>query len=181
MYVEVEKGGFCKETLVYGSSECAELLKDRIPHSGCMPTSPENPTHPLSLGTCCPVTGSEHPDAELRVSFQGGRRRQTPTCTVGWLWDCLHRQGSARTGRALPMLSGSNMVRYLALEEGTGTKVKNAENALKMRLPVAMAVIFLVTLHRRRRKKKRGWFKAAGGSAMGVPWPSEDMGGRQVL
>lgn len=107
--------------------------------------------------------GSEQPYTESGISFQC-ERRQTPTHGIGWFWDC----------RIVLMPSGSCPVRYFTLEEETGTKAKNAQNTLKMRLLVAMAVMLIVNPHHCIWKQKRRWFKAAGGSAMGMLWPSED-------
>ena len=72
--------------------------KERSPHSDCTPTSPENPTFPLSLGTCCPVWGLSTPMLSLEF-LSNKRRRQTPTHAMGWFWDCLRRQGCAHAIR----------------------------------------------------------------------------------
>lgn len=108
MSEEVEKGGFCKKTLVHGTFEYAEMLVETSLCSGCTPTSLEHLTQPPSPGHVLPSTGSVHHHAEPGVSFQRGRRKQTLTYIKSYFWDWLHTQG-------LPTLSGNHAVRYLPL------------------------------------------------------------------
>lgn len=135
----------------------------------CRSTSPVSPTQPLSLGMSCPSLSeseSEHTHTELRVSFQGGRKRQTLPMCHGLVLALLAQAGLC------PRCQEAAQGDTLLWKRGQGQRQKMQKTAENVTPgyqdcnPPHNTIMLQL---------KEKWFKAATGSAMGISWSSDNI------